>query len=118
MDLIHPDDVEPARDEWAALLRQPGAISRKEYRVRHKNGSWQWVERVLHNLLLDPNVGAVISNYRDITERKRTEEALRQYTTRLEIRHEIDEAILAAQSLEEIAVAVLNCLTGLVPQPE
>src|SRR4051812_46907237 len=67
-----------------------------------------------YNLLLDPSVKAIVSNFRDVSERKQTEEALRQYTMRLEIQHEIDAAILAAQSLEEIAAAVLNRIIGLV----
>lgn len=116
--LVHPDDLPQIREEWVNLLQRPGATSKNEYRVRHKNESWQWVERTLQNLLLDPNVGAVVSNYRDITERKLAEEAQRQYATRLEIQHEIDEAILAAQSLEEISAAVLPRVTALVASQE
>src|SRR5579871_2862841 len=52
---------------------------------------------------------------RDITERKQTEEALRQYTTRLATQYEIDEAILAARSLDEISRGVLNRVISLVP---
>ncbi len=53
--------------------------------------------------------------FRDITERKRAEEELQQYAHRLEILHQIDHAILNAQSLEEIAHATLSRLCYLIP---
>ena len=51
----------------------------------------------------------------DITKRKRAEEATRQYTERLKILREIDQAILAVQSPEEIALATLQHIQRLVP---
>jgi PAS domain S-box-containing protein len=51
----------------------------------------------------------------DITERKRAEEALRQYVERLGILCETDQAILAAQSPQAIAQAALSRITQLVP---
>ncbi len=53
--------------------------------------------------------------FRDITERKQAEEELQQYAHRLEILHQIDHAILNAQSLEEIAHATLSRLCHLIP---
>jgi PAS domain S-box-containing protein len=50
-----------------------------------------------------------------VIERKQAEEALRQYTERLAILHEIDQAILAAESIDEIAHAALSRLQRLVP---
>jgi PAS domain S-box-containing protein len=35
----------------------------------HADGTWRWVEAILTNLLDDPAVGAVVSNYRDVTRR-------------------------------------------------
>jgi len=51
----------------------------------------------------------------DITERKRSDEALRQYAERLAILHEIDQAILAARSSEDIADAALSRIHRFVP---
>src|SRR5262245_25573462 len=51
----------------------------------------------------------------DITERKRAEEALRQYVERLRIMREMDRSILAAQSAEEIAGVALRRLRELIP---
>ncbi len=53
--------------------------------------------------------------FQDITERKRSEEALRRYTARLAAVHDIDQAILAAESAEEIAENALRHLVNLVP---
>ena len=50
-----------------------------------------------------------------ITELQRAKETLQGYAERLSILHEIDSAILAAQSLEEIAQAALHHIQRLVP---
>jgi two-component system sensor histidine kinase/response regulator len=42
--------------------------------VQRKDGSWVWSESVATNLLHDPNVGAVVINSRDITERRDAEQ--------------------------------------------
>lgn len=78
MDLIHPDDQLAAMAEWARLHAAPGSVVTGEHRVLHKDGSWRWLEMVSQNLLADPALGAIVTNYRDITDRKRVEEALRQ----------------------------------------
>ena len=58
---------------------------------------------------------AYLASLRDTTERKRAEAALRQYTKRLQTLHEIDQAILAVRSPEEIARAAMCHLRQLVP---
>jgi signal transduction histidine kinase len=51
-------------------LDQPNALVRAEYRLRHKDGRWRWIEAIARNLLHDPRIGGIIVNSRDITERK------------------------------------------------
>ena len=51
----------------------------------------------------------------EIVERKKVEERLNQYTKRLEILHEIDQAILAAESLEAIAHATIERVQNALP---
>ena len=51
----------------------------------------------------------------EITGRKRAEEALRRYAQRLQVLYETDQAILSAQSVEEIAGATLHHISRLVP---
>jgi signal transduction histidine kinase len=52
---------------------------------------------------------------RELTQRQQAEESLRLYAERLRILREIDRGILAAQSLEEIALAALRHMRELVP---
>jgi signal transduction histidine kinase len=49
-----------------------------EYRLRSGEGSWRHVESAATNLLLDPAVGGLVLNTRDITERHDVEEALKK----------------------------------------
>ena len=75
--LVHPDDLPHVLDVIAHGLQIPGQVTQLEYRYRHKNGSWRYVEALGRNLLDDPAVGAIVVNSRDVTERRHAEEALR-----------------------------------------
>jgi PAS domain S-box-containing protein len=75
---VHPDDRELAKRQFADLSRQPGGSQTVLNRVRHKDGSWRWVETISTNQLENPSVRAVVANFRDITDRRRMEEALRE----------------------------------------
>src|SRR3954469_7427785 len=41
---VHPEDVERVRGRFAGLLAQPGASAAIDARLRHKDGSWRWIE--------------------------------------------------------------------------
>ena len=71
---IHPDEADRVRTVFREVLASPGTIRTVEMRVQRKDGSWVWSESVATNLLRDPNVGAVVINSRDITERRDAEQ--------------------------------------------
>ncbi len=75
-DFVHPDDHQAAQAAgYASPQGQPVAGT---LRIRHKDGSWRWLEGTTTNLLHDPSVRAIVSNRRDVTDRIRLEEQLRQ----------------------------------------
>ncbi|MDP9381944.1 MAG: PAS domain S-box protein [Chloroflexota bacterium] len=74
--LVHPDDAASKRVFLQQALNNPGVTVRGEFRLRHADGSWRHVEAIGTNLLHDPRVASIVANYRDITERKRADEAL------------------------------------------
>ncbi|NOT76059.1 MAG: PAS domain S-box protein [Cyclobacteriaceae bacterium] len=73
---VHPDHSEEFDQLYRDLKKRPREPMAFQYRFRHKNGMYIWLEGVVTNLLDDPNVKAIISNYRDITERKEAEAKL------------------------------------------
>jgi PAS domain S-box-containing protein len=83
MDLIHPEQRATALRLREELMRSPGKVSVDEVRVRHKDGSYRWVEMTRKNLLHEPSVRAVVFNFRDITERKQAEAERQRLETRL-----------------------------------
>ncbi|HVB24870.1 MAG TPA: PAS domain S-box protein [Ktedonobacteraceae bacterium] len=83
-ELVHPDDIELLRHVFAAILQEPGKSFSCEYRLRHKDGSWRWIEGNGLDLQDDPHVAAIVANYRDITKHKLLEEELRHSKEQLE----------------------------------
>lgn len=76
--LIHPDQVDRVRAFFRGRLQRPGPAPRLEFRCRHRDGSWRIFEASASNLLHDPAIDGVVITMRDITQRKRSEEALRE----------------------------------------
>ncbi|HEY49167.1 MAG TPA: PAS domain S-box protein [Dehalococcoidia bacterium] len=78
MDFVHPDDLPDAAVAFAELMGNPDTAVHAEVRAKNKEGEWRTLEVVGQNLLDNPAVGGIVANFRDITERKDAEEALRE----------------------------------------
>src|SRR6266516_125432 len=76
---LHPDDLTRVQQLCQRLLDEPGLAITTELRARHTDGSYRLVEAVAVNRLDEPAVGAVVANWRDITERLRAAAALKNY---------------------------------------
>ena len=78
--LLHDIDrlIHPADRDWlviflAELRRTPGKSKICCFRLKHKKGNYIWLECVFTNSLNDPEIAAIICNFRDITARKNAE---------------------------------------------
>lgn len=76
--LVHPDDAPDVLSWYVERLASAGAGPPVEFRCRHRDGSWRYLECIINNQLDDPSVGGIILNARDVTERKRAEAELRE----------------------------------------
>src|SRR2546428_4320006 len=89
-ELVHEDDVAVVKAAFARALAEPGTPVTQEFRIKHKDQSWRHVEAVTVNRLIDPAVGGIVVNYRDLTKRRVAEEALR--SSELRLRHLFETA--------------------------
>ena len=95
-EFTHPDDLPALLKLLDDLSQTPGVVVTTQYRLRHKDGSWCWLESTITNLLAEPSVQAIVFNFRDITERKQAEETLQKSEKRFRA--------LVEHSLEEISL--------------
>ncbi len=77
-DFIHPDDLEAAAGDFSEVAANLNDGIPSEFRFRKSDGSWVYLETRGTNLLHDPGIGGIVITSREITERKRTEAALRE----------------------------------------
>ncbi len=84
MEFIHPDEKEAAYAAMEFARQRPGVTGSVELSIRHRDGNWRIHEATSFNLLDDSEVGGVIVNSRDVTDRRATEEELRRKTYELE----------------------------------
>ena len=81
-EMIHPEDKQKTSRGFKRIIenREHGGT---QYRHRHKNGGWVHLEAFGTNQLENPSIQAVVLNVRDVTERKKAEEALIESEARL-----------------------------------
>ena len=75
--LNHPDEPRPPP-------MTPGEPRGFLRRSRHRDGSWRWIESTATDLRDDPDVGGIIANIRDVTERVESQRAAAETRDRLE----------------------------------
>jgi PAS domain S-box-containing protein len=74
VELVHPDDYKAMAAHIAAIHARPGVYEPIVYRVRHRDGTWRWLEGTATNLLDEPAIQGIVVNARDVTARKQAEE--------------------------------------------
>ncbi|MCW9033334.1 MAG: PAS domain S-box protein [Rhodospirillales bacterium] len=80
-DVIHPDDLNKIKSDFAEGINSHKPIS-TTYRARHKKGHWVEVESSATATKLQDKI-KIIVNTRDISERLKAEESLRESENRL-----------------------------------
>lgn len=90
----HPDDRQRVADAIERLLTESSEREVVETRFRRADGSWCWIESTLQDRLDDPDIGGILVNSRDISQRKEQEsryhELAKEYKTLLQT---VDDAI-------------------------
>jgi PAS domain S-box-containing protein len=71
--LILPEEVPKAQQNLRKTLENPGKSIPVSIKIQHKNDKKIWLEGFMTNLLHDENIKAIVTNYRDVTERKEAE---------------------------------------------
>lgn len=108
-DLVHADDAEPVRRMLSAVLEGNASSRSALVRVRHRDGSWRFLDMILTNLVHDSTIGGIVCNGHDVTARLDLESQL-QHSQRLEIvggmaaavAHDINNVVTSIEAIARL----------------
>ncbi|HOW64172.1 MAG TPA: PAS domain S-box protein [Candidatus Paceibacterota bacterium] len=81
--VIHPDDRRHVEAMFTAIKQGKHIGTPVEYRGRHANGSWVWLESIASNQIAHTRMGGIIVNTRDCSERRKAQETKIQLEAQL-----------------------------------
>jgi PAS domain S-box-containing protein len=110
-DLIHPEDLERFLLELPHL--QAGQTLLTSFRMKSKQGGWDWFEVRITNLLGNQAVRGYVANYYNINERKEAEAVQRELSQRLLSVQEEERRALARELHDEIGQSLTAIKVGL-----
>ena len=93
--LTHPDDLPYVLAALQRVIADPTWVPTVQYRFKHKDGAWCWLESTFSNLLAVEGVAGLVVNFRDITTRRMAELGR-------DVTHTISQLFLLSESLESI----------------
>lgn len=77
-EFIHPADLATVTRYLKQAILKPGLSLITSYRLRQKRGSFIWAEGTITNFIHDATIKAIIFTYRNITDRKFSEDRLQK----------------------------------------
>lgn len=112
---LHTDDIELVDPILGQVLEHPGISYPLTLRYRHPDGSYHSIEATITNLLHDPSVHAIVSNYRDVSLRKKAEESEREQRTLAEALRDSAAALNSTLDFETVLEQILVNAGRVVP---
>lgn len=97
---VHPDDLEKVLEVERMALRE-GQMPRLEYRFAKRDGNYIWIYDESF-VILDTNTHLVQGFMLDITDRKQTEEQLKNRIAELQAVHGISETLVQKSDLQKL----------------
>lgn len=74
---VHAEDLPRVREAFQSALAQPERTVKAQFRHKSKSGEWRRLEMMGKNRLDEPDIAGVVTGWRDVTDRCRAEEELR-----------------------------------------
>jgi len=105
-DYIHPNDIPSIKEKLRKGNDAQGRINLFEFRIRHKNKSWRYIESTGRDLTNNHIIEGIVVNSRDVSKRKKTQEALKQS----EIRYKtvVRQSFTAIYMLDPVTKKILE----------
>ncbi|AFY61136.1 PAS domain S-box/diguanylate cyclase (GGDEF) domain-containing protein [Synechococcus sp. PCC 6312] len=77
-ELIDPADYPFLQQAWQRLITQNSILITVEYRAKHRDGTWRYLESTAQSYIDDPFIAGIVVNTRDVGEHKQTTANLKQ----------------------------------------
>ncbi|HLL50412.1 MAG TPA: PAS domain S-box protein, partial [Thermomicrobiales bacterium] len=111
--LVPSEDLDAAIRAFSTVVEDPDTTLVYEHRYLRKDGGICWLESTVANLLTDPRVGAIVSNFRDISERRAVERERHERECQVELGAAVGAVFTARLPL---ASQLQQCAEALVAQ--
>ncbi|HNF33264.1 MAG TPA: PAS domain S-box protein, partial [Anaerolineales bacterium] len=112
---VHPQDVSLLANLRGKLLSNPNVPQTVEYRFMHKNGEYHWLESTYTNMFDEPSISGIVINFRDVTERKLSEEITRQQSEQIRLLYEASQQLNRTLDLQEIYQTICDFMVTTIP---
>ncbi|MGC1378836.1 MAG: HD domain-containing phosphohydrolase [Anaerolineales bacterium] len=115
LDAVHPDDLDAVSTHWDMLLRDDPRVDMRqgiEYRFKHKDGAWEWVQSRYTVLARDQEdrPTQVLVTLALITEQRQAKTKMQQRLRELEVLYESSMMFSRLMSPKAIAEKMLDLL--------
>ena len=99
LEFVHPSGAPDAVAVLRRVAREAGNQEETELRIQRADGEWRWVSIIATNRTDDPEVGGIVLNFRDVTERRENEGRLDMQARVLD---EVQHAVLVTDATGKV----------------
>ncbi|MDR3697732.1 PAS domain-containing protein [Mucilaginibacter sp.] len=109
LEIVHPADLKDVSLLFDELAKNNNQTQTYIFRLLHAEGYYIWLECAFTNFLHDPDIEAMVCNFKDITEKKHALELLQRSVKELsDYKYALDEAAIVALTDQKGIIKYVN----------